>query len=150
MFYRHQHSAATEATQVVPPQNITANIALSASVNMAGWDGVKFDLDVGVVGANAAVSAYAVQSANSNLSGATNVNYPNGTLASINIPNANANVHAVLDVFRPANQYIGLVINGGAGVANGALLAVSATQYRRGGIIPPTHAAYQTIFVDVN
>ena len=150
MFNVHQLSADTEATQVVPPQNITANIAATASVSMVGWDGVEFNIDVGVVGNNAAVSAYAIQSANANLSGATNINYPNGTLASINIPNANANVHAVLDVFRPASTYVGLVINGGAGVANGAQICVSAVQYRRTGILPPTHAAYQTVFAQVS
>lgn len=147
MYNTHQLSAGTETVQEIAPQNATANIN-STGVDMQGWDGVMFVLSAGVFGANAALNAFAQESVNANFSGPTNINYANGTIASINIPNANANVVGILDIQRPDKRYVQLVAV--PVTANGVFVSATSTRYRHTGILPPTHSAYTTVFVQVS
>lgn len=143
----HQLSASTDAIIVVTPQNITGTV-VGAAVDTQGWDGVEFILTGGVA-TTQGVNMYAIQSANSNLSGNTNINYANAVIASVNIAQANVNANVgVLDIQRPSSRYVSVTVVGGAG---GQLVSVAAIRYRKTGILPPVSpAAIQTVFVQVN
>lgn len=143
MFNVHQLSSVIETSQDVPPQSTSANVA-GAGVDMQGWDGVMFTLNLGAFTGAANVSMYLQEDTQSNYATATNI----ANAATNTITNANQNVVAVVDVFRPDKRYVRSQVYP---QANAVVVGVTATRYRHTGILPPdTRAAFQTVFVQVS
>lgn len=113
------------------------------AVDMQGWDGCLFVFNLGTMVNGATFDARIVQSANANMSGATNI--ANALLTQVtNASNANT---FMIDVFRPTNRYIRSATQ--PATANTTFASV-AIRYRAGGILPPTQAAAQVVKVQVN
>jgi hypothetical protein len=127
-------------------QDIAAQTS-SANVNgtiydMQGWDGILYCYDLGAIASGGSFTAYVQNSANANMSGAANV----AGAALANIANtANTNI-AIIDVYRPSSRYVQDIAVPNANVTFG----VTAVQYRRSGVLPPTQKAQQVVKVQVN
>lgn len=127
--------------QDIAPANLTSNTN-GATLDMQGWDGIMWEFNIGVMASGVTLDAYVQNSANSNFSGPTNIT--NAALTQVaNTSNANL---AILDVWRPNLRYVRLATVPGAGVFCG----VTATRYRRTGLLPPTQVAQQIVRVAVN
>lgn len=132
------HSSPADSmliSSVRSPINTNGTAVNSSAVDMAGWDGALFTINVGVLGTNGTADASVISSANSNLSGAAVIN--GSALTQV----VNANTVHLIDIYRPTNRYLGLA---SAGHTNGALISATVMRYRRTGILPPTAAAEQT------
>jgi hypothetical protein len=139
------HSGLSDSiltTQEIPPQNATT-AQTGTGVNMQGWDGVRFTINLGVLTGSVVVDARVVESANANFSGAVNV----ANAAVTQIANTSPNNVAIIDVYRPTNQYVRCVVTP---AVNGAFVSVQADRYKRGGVLPPTQAAIQHVKVVAN
>src|SRR5262245_54431301 len=113
------------------------------AMDMQGWDGCLYVFNLGTMVNGATFDARIVSSANSNMSGATNIT--NAALTQVtNAANANT---FMIDVFRPTDRYIRSATQ--PATANTTFASV-AIRYRRGGILPPTQTAGQTVKVTVN
>lgn len=135
-------SDSTLVTSHIPPQSNPAAVAGTA-VDMQGWEGVKFDINVGLITGLGALDAYVRTSANANMSGPVNVT--NAALVQV-LAATNNNV-AVIEVWRPSARYIQLVLTQSV---NTVVAGVTATQYRRTGILPPTQSASQYVKIAQN
>ena len=138
------HSALSDSvlvSQDVAPANLSSNTN-GAILDMQGWDGIQYEFNIGVMASGVTLDAYVQNSANANFSGPTNIT--NAALTQVaNTSNANL---AILDVWRPNLRYVRLATVPGAGV----FLGVTATRYRRTGLLPPTQSAIQQVKVVVN
>ncbi len=104
------------------------------TIDTQGWDGIEYKFVVGTMANGATFDARLVSSANSNMSGNTNVtNSPITQLT--NASNANL---VIIDLWRPTNRYVRSAVQ--AGTANSTFGCV-ATLYRRTGTIPVTQNA---------
>lgn len=140
------HNSLTDSTLVT--LDIAAQIA-SANVNgtamdMQGWDGCLYVFNLGAMVASATFDARIVQSANSNMSGATNVT--NAALTQVLAATGNTNSYHI-DVWRPTNRYLRSATQ--PATAN-TTFSSTAIRYRATGILPPTQTALQTVKVAVN
>lgn len=129
-------------TQELAPQAATT-VQTGDGVNVIGWDGVQFAINLGAFTGAAVCDARVVGSANANFSGATNV----ANAALVQVPAANNNNLFIIDVYKPTNLYLRCLVTP---AANTLLLAVTATRYKRGGVLPPTQAALQYVKVQEN
>lgn len=129
-------------TQEIPPQN-ASSVQSGAGVNMVGWDGVRFTVNLGQFIGSAVCDARVVGSANANFSGQVNVTNAAITQAVA----ANANNVWTIDVLRPTNLYLRCLVTP---AANNVLISVTADRYKRGGVLPPTQAAIQSVKVVEN
>lgn len=116
------------------PINASGTVVNSSGIDMQGWDGARFVINVGVLGTNGTADASVIASANSNLSGAAVLT--GSALTQV----VNANTVHIIDVYRPQLRYLGL---SAAGHTNGALISATVDLYRRGGILPPTQVCEQ-------
>ena len=127
----------------IPPQSFGAGAVNGAVIDTAGWDGVMFSIAVGVITGAGTLDAFVARSANSNFAG--NVNINNASL--VQVTNANPNSVAVIDVYRPAQRYVRLTLTQ---ATNTVIASANANLYRRNGILPPTHTAFQLVKVAEN
>lgn len=139
------HSGLSDS--VLPSIDIASQIA-SANVNgtvidMQGWDGCMYVFNLGAMTSGATFDARIVNSANANMSGATNV--ANASLTQVTTATPN-NVF-VVDVYRPTERYLRSATQ--PATANSQFASV-AIRYKRNGVLPPTQAALQTVKVIVN
>lgn len=112
---------------------------LSAVIDMAGYDRVKFIYQLGGMVNGSSLSTWAVSSAESNLGNATNMTNADNTsqqIALTNVTNTYNNTVQVLDIYRPPNQYVGVYVD--AVTANITLLGVIAERIRGTGTQPQT------------
>ena len=128
--------------------DVAATIA-SANTNgtamdMQGWDGCLYVFNLGAMVATATFDARIVQSANANMSGATNVT--NAALTQVLAATGNTNSY-MIDVWRPTSRYIRSATQ--PATANTTFSSV-AIRYRASGVLPPTQTALQTVKVAVN
>lgn len=114
------------------------------TMDMQGWDGCLFVFNLGTMVTNATFDARIVESANANMSGATNI--ANAALTQVAAATGNTNSY-MIDVYRPTQRYIRSATQ--PATANTTFASV-AIRYRRGGILPPTQTALQTVKVTVN
>jgi len=134
------HSALSDT--VLPVIDIASQIA-SAGVNgsaidMSGWDGIEYTFNIGTMASGATFDARLVSSANSNMSGNTNIT----NAALTQVPNtANANLY-IIDVWRPTDRYVKCVTT--PATAN-TTFGVVARRYRRNGLLAATQAATTTV-----
>jgi hypothetical protein len=124
--------------QVKAPANVSGTAVNSSGIDMQGWDGCRFVINVGVLGTNGTADASVIASPNSNMTGATLIT--GSALTQV----VNSNTCQIIDVYRPQKRYIALAASGHT---NGAVLSATADQYRRTGILPPTASAEQTVRV---
>jgi len=135
------------ADRVLVTLDIAGTIASAntngTAVDMQGWDGCLYVFNLGTMVNGATFDARIVQSANANMSGATNIT--NALLVQVtNASNANT---FMIDVFRPTSRYLRSATQ--PATANTTFSSV-AIRYRRGGVLPPTQTAAQTVKVVVN
>lgn len=110
---------------------------LSAVIDMAGYDRVKFIYQLGGMVNGSSLSTWAVSSNESNLGNATNITNAENTsqqVALVNVTNTYNNTVQVLDIYRPPNQYVGVYVD--AVTANITLLGVIAELQRGTGTNP--------------
>jgi uncharacterized protein YjbI with pentapeptide repeats len=140
------HSALTDTVlikQEIAPANLAAN-ANTSTLDMQGWDGVSYQIPIGVMASGVTFDAYVQNSANANFSGPTNIT--NAVLTQVaNTSNATLQV---IDIYKPTLRYVRLSTVPGAGV----FASVTSIRYKRGGILPPTAEATtnQTVKIVVN
>jgi len=131
-------------TRVLTTKEFTAAIgsvtATGAGQDMLGWDGCRFVISLGAMASGATFDAYVVRDDNSSFTSQTNIT--NAALTQV-ANTSNTNIF-VIDVFRPAERYVRLIA--APGVAN-TTYCVTADRYRRGGILPPTQTALQSVTV---
>lgn len=103
-----------------------------------GWDGVLFEMSVGVIGNGGTLDMRVVGSANANFSGAVNIadaDNSSNNASITQIANTVANVIVAIDVYRPTNRYVRAVVTA---ATNNANVAVTARRYRNQGRTPMT------------
>ncbi len=141
------HQALSDSYLHIP--DIFAQIA-SVNVNgltidTQGWDGIEYKFIIGAMANGATFDARVVSSANSNMSGNTNIT----NAAVTQLTNASNLNMVVIDVWRPTNRYVRSAVQ--AGTANSTWGCI-ATLYRRTGTVPVTQNANtaQVVKVAVN
>lgn len=115
------------------------------TIDTQGWDGIEYKFNVGTMANGATFDARIVSSANSNMSGNTNIT--NAAITQLtNASNANM---VIIDVWRPTNRYVRSAVQ--AGTANTTWGCI-ATLYRHTGTSPVTQNANtaQVVKVQVN
>ena len=140
-----QHDSIADKTLIsvdIPSQIASANVNGTA-IDMQGWDGCAFVFNLGAMTSSATFDARVVNSANANMSGATNIT----NAALVQVTTANANAVAIIDVYRPTLRYLRTAVQPAAANSQFASIAI---RYRRSGTLPPTAAAIQTVRVAVN
>lgn len=127
------HSAASQTS-----------VQNGAAVDMQGWDGVAFVINVGTMAAGATLDAYLARDDNSGFNSSTNI--ANAAITQLaNTSNANM---AILEAWRPAERYVRAVVTPAVGAV---VFGVTAIRYRRsGGILPPTQTAAEHIKIAEN
>jgi hypothetical protein len=134
----------TDTKTAVNPQSITSGAAVNgATIDTLGWDGVEFVINMGAFTGSGALDAYVQSGANSNASDMANI--ANAALAQVAA--ANNNNVAVIDVYRPTNRYVRLVL---LQSVNTVVAGGTAILYRRNGLLPPTKSAQQTVKIAQN
>lgn len=117
--------------------------ANGTAIDMAGWDGCLFVFNVGAIVTTGTFDARIVSSANSNMSGNTNIT--NAALVQV-VAGGNTNTYQI-DVWRPTNRYIrSALVPATANVTVGSI----AIRYRASGLLPVTQGAIQTVRVAQN
>jgi len=133
-----QDSVYTVALAPVLVDQSAANTT-SASVDMQGYDRVKFIYQIGAIVNGGILSTWAVEDVNSNLATSTNItSATNASLqaALVNVTNTYNNSIQVIDIFRPTKRYVGVVVD--AVTANITLLGIVAERSRGTGTNPAT------------
>jgi hypothetical protein len=122
----------------------TSAVANGTAVDMQGWEGVRFTISLGTFGVNSTFDGLVQTAPDSGFNTVTNV--ANSNL--VQIPAANANCVAVVDVFQPTARYIRFQATP---AVNAIVWTVIADQYGKNGILPPaTQNAQQIVRVAQN
>lgn len=130
-------------TNHISLRSLTGTAVNGTAVDMSGWSAVQFIIPAGIFGTNGTLDGLVQTDDNSGFNSPTNVTNSNLT----QIPAANANAVAVIELWRPTERYVRLQLTGQTnGVTGGAV----AIQYGRTGTLPPTAAAQQTVKVAQN
>ena len=137
------HQRLESLLQSVEVQPVSLSGAVNgAGVDMAGWDGVAFVAQVGVVTGAGTFDLRVVESANANFSGAVNISG-----ASITQVTTSNTTHTI-DVWRPTNRYLRVVATQ---AVNTVLAAVLAFRYRGQSRLPAsTPTNFQYVKVQAN
>lgn len=130
------------SSQELAPQN-ASSVQAGTGVNMTGYDGVQFQINLGAFIGSAVCDARVMASANANFSGQINI----VNAAIVQVAAANASNLFIIDVFRPTNLYVRCVVTP---ATNNVLLSVTANRYKRNGVLPPTAAALQVVKIVEN
>lgn len=131
----------TLPAQDIAPQSASSNVNGTA-MDMQGWDGIQYVFSIGTIASGGTFTARIVESANANMSGATNIT--NAALTSVT--SATPNNAFIIDVWKPSLRYV----RSASQPATAAVLVSSiATRYRRTGILPATALALETVKVAV-
>lgn len=130
-------------TNHISLRSLAGTAVNGTAVDMSGWDAVQFIIPAGIFGTNGTLDGLVQTDDNSGFNSPTNVANTNLT----QIPAANANCVAIVELWRPSERYVRLQLTGQTnGVTGGAI----AVQYRRSGILPATAAAQQTVKIAQN
>lgn len=140
--YHNSLSDGVLVTLDILAQTASANVNGTA-MDMAGWDGCLYIFNLGAMANGATFDARIVQSANSNMSGATNIT----NAAITQVTNAGNTNSVMIDIWRPTNRYIRSATQ--PATANSTFSSV-AIRYRASGILPATQTATQVVKVSVN
>jgi hypothetical protein len=127
------HNPLRNLKRGVEIAGVTASSAANGNgVDMLGWDGVEFDVNIGAMVATATFDLRVVGSANSNFSGAVNIT--NANIVQTLAADGNNRVVSVA-VHRPTNRYLRVVAT--PATAN-VTYAVTSYLYRGQGRLPVT------------
>lgn len=141
------HSSLGEWTSAMPamtPGTLGSGAQAGILVDSNGWDGVLFTIHTGAVAGGATLDAYVKRDSASAFTTSTNV--ANAALAQITSATANSNAVFQIDVFRPAQRYLKLILTSGtAAVA----VCAFAQGYKRSGRRPATLVAQQLVRADI-
>src|SRR5689334_8395311 len=102
------------------PINASGTVTNSSTIDMQGWDGARFVINIGVVGTNGTVDAKVLRDDNSGGNSYTAIN--GAALTQV----VNANTIQIIDVFRPSERYLSLQT---AGHTNGAVISATVDLY---------------------
>jgi len=140
----HQSPADGHAiTQDVTPRTINNTQVSGAGVDMQGWDGCLFVLNLGTIDATVDMSIQRDDA--SNFGSATAI-----TGSSITQVPATGDGQAVaVDVWRPSERYVRSRVTVGSGTT-GAALGVTAIRYRATGRLPITQTLNELVKVAEN
>jgi hypothetical protein len=121
-------------------KDTASGISTTAGVDMAGYDVAEFDLNIGTAVSGAVLDAWLVESEESNMGNATNINpVGDATLIAITQATASANMNTTtrtLRVTRPAMRYVAARLK--TATQNITQIGVTARQYRGTGVTPAT------------
>jgi hypothetical protein len=109
--------------------------------DMSGYDRAAFDIIIGTAVSGAVFDAYLVESNESNLGNATNIQKASNSSAQIAITQATAsanmnNTVRTLEVFRPRKRYVGVRVK--VITQNITSLTIMSRKYRGSGTTPST------------
>lgn len=122
----------------VTPRNASGSAVNTAAIDMKGWMGIRFVVQIGVLGTNGTADFAVYRDDNSGFNSGTLITDADSGGNAVLTQVVNANTIHVIDVFRPSERYIRGVATGHT---NGAFISVSYDLYRRQGTLPPTQAA---------
>lgn len=122
--------------QAFSPGTLAAGAQAGTLVDTLGWDGCVFVINPGAIAGGATLDAYVKRDSASAFTTSTNV--ANAALVQVTSSAANSNAIQRIDVYRPAQRYLKLILtSGGAAVAASAV----AVLYKRAALaLPPTRA----------
>lgn len=138
----HEQPKVTQVRAAALLDKDTASgIATSGGVDMAGYDRVAFDINIGTAVSGATFDAWIVESNESNLGNATNMLKAANSSAQIAITQATAsanmnNTTRTLECYNPQKRYVGCRIQ--TATQNITLVSITARQYRGTGLVPAT------------
>jgi len=136
-------SDSSLVTTHIPPQSMAAGAVNGTAIDMQTWEGVAFHINIGAITGLGALDAFVRTSLVVGMTSPTNVT----NAALVQVLAANNNNVAVIEVWRPTQRFIQLVATQSV---NTVVAGVTAVQYRRGGILPPTQSAVQYVKVAQN
>jgi hypothetical protein len=140
----HSISARSLQALEVPPQSITSGAAINGTgVDMQGWSGVAFTIQIGTITGAGTLAARLEESDTSTTANMTNIT----NAALVNVTNTTPNNVMVLEVWRPTKRYVRCVVTQ---AANTVVASVISTRFRRSGLLPPTQVASQRVVVQAN
>jgi hypothetical protein len=129
------HSTLTDQTDSsveIPSQLLTGagGATNGAGVDMQGWEGVVFTINLGVLTGSGALDAYAQSSPTSK----TCTDMANITGSAITqVLTAKQNNAVQISIYRPTQRYVRCVLNQ---TVNNVQVSVTATRFRRSGVNP--------------
>ena len=138
----NQPKIAQERAAALLDKDTAAGIATQANgTDMQGYDRAAFDIIIGTAVSTAVFNAWLVESNESNLGNATNIQKAANSSAQIAItqPSASANMNntvRTLEVFRPRKRYVGVRMS--TATANITLVSVTSRKWRGSGVTPST------------
>jgi hypothetical protein len=138
-----QHDSLSDRTLLVPAFPVGALPAAATAgtlVDTLGYDGVRFEISIGALLSAATLDAYVKRDSASAFTTSTNIT--GAALVQVTSSAANSNSVAVIDVYRPAQRYLKLVLTSAAA---SVAVAATASLYRRSGLLPPTQTALQVV-----
>lgn len=125
----------------IPMQSASSGAKNGTALDMQGWDGVRFVIPHGTFGVNSTLDGLVQMDDNSGFNSPTNI--ANSNLTQI----TTANGVAQIEIWRPTERYVRLQLTPGV---NAVIFGATADQYRRGGAVPATQNAVQTVKVQSN
>lgn len=140
----HAHQSPAHSfliSQQVAPQSISSGAVNGAAIDMAGWMGCTFIIDIGAITGAGTLDVRVQRDTASGFGNAVNV--PNASLVQVAAA-ANNNV-AILDVRNPSARFLRVVLTQ---AVNTVIAGATAVRYGRDGILPPTASAVQTVTVN--
>lgn len=137
----HTLSSEVLATQSLGPASASSGAKLGAAIDMQGWDGVTYLINIGAITGSGVADAYVVRDDNSSFTSQTNI--ANAAVAQMTA----ANTLHIIDVWKPTERYNRIILTP---ADNTVLYSVTAVRYRRAGILPPTQSATQVVSVAEN
>jgi hypothetical protein len=130
----------SERAQALLDKDTASGIATQANgTDMAGYDRAAFDVIIGLAVSTAVFNAWLVESNESNLGNATNIQQAANSSLQIAItsPAASANMNntvRTLEVYRPAKRYVGVRCS--TATANITSLSIVSRKWRGTGKLP--------------
>lgn len=119
---RHSNAVAAGTTDITP----------SAGIDMSGFEGCLFMVDLGTITASAVTSIKVQQSSDDGSSDA----YSDLEGTSVTIADTDDNKIAYVDVYRPQKRYLKLIVD--RGTQNAVVDGITAIQYGPR-VLPTTH-----------
>ena len=142
-------SDSVKVVQVVPAKNVSNVAANGTTIDLGqnstreGWMGARFVFNIGVLGTNGTFYASVYQS-NASAGTYTLCSDVDSNVNASLVQVVNSNTVQVIDVYRPKNRYLRVVVQG---QTNGSLASVTCDLYRANGTLPPTQVAEQYVKV---
>lgn len=132
----------SERAAALLDKDTASGIATQANgTDMAGYDRAAFDIVIGTAVSGAVFDAWLVESNESNLGNATNIQKASNSSAQIAITQATAsanmnNTVRTLEVFRPRKRYVGVRLK--TATQNITTVSVVSRKWRGSGVTPAT------------